>query len=70
MTCGTDDTGAVSARAASAVTFCAMAESGKLTARHTAQASAARRERLRALLAHLMDLIDFISPPSTLWGTG
>src|SRR5258708_7755634 len=66
MICGTEDTGAVSARAAMAVASCAMTESGRLTARQAAQASAVRRERRRprTLPAHLVDLIAFISPTS------
>jgi hypothetical protein len=66
MICGTEDTGAVSARATVAVASCAMTESGRLTARQAAQARAARRKRRRprTLLAHLADLIAFISPTS------
>jgi hypothetical protein len=66
MICGTEDTVAVSARAAVAVASCAMTESGRLTARQAAQARAVRRKRRqpRTLLAHLVDLIAFISPTS------
>src|SRR5258708_27514565 len=72
MICGTEDTGAVSARAAVAVASCAMTESGRLTARQAAQARAVRdkRRRQRTLLAHLVDLIAFISPPPGESGIG
>jgi hypothetical protein len=66
MICGTEDTGAVSARAAVAVASWAITDSGRLTARQTAQARAVSRTRRRprSLLAHLVDLIAFISPTS------
>jgi len=66
MVCGTDVAGARSAEAGVAVATCVARESGRLTARQTAQARAVSHERRqpRTLPVHRVDLVVLMNPTS------